>query len=80
VAAWLWSAPDLYEGRKLGIVKDFAHHHNPNYRHRSVVREKARILLADGVPVMRVAEQVGVRFQTVYRWKAKWLLPISTAE
>jgi hypothetical protein len=42
----------------------------PAWASRASRRQRVEVLLASGLPPMRVAELVGEKFQTVYKWRA----------
>lgn len=67
----LWTNENLPKYRKEPIWREFLASHTPVYIQYEDAKNKARELLKTMNP-NQVAKELGLPFQTVYKWRAKW--------
>lgn len=74
VMEWLYSDAGLPETRKITLYRNYMSSASPQWVVYPPLRSAVASLLSDGVSVPDAAREVGVAFQTVYRWKNKGLV------
>jgi hypothetical protein len=67
VADWLYKDDDLYQGIKYEIIQDAKK--IKNKKEKPDLRLKAFELLKQNIKPEEIAKQIGVAFQTVYKWR-----------
>lgn len=71
---WLWENKDLYKYYKQDIYENFMKIYAPGLRflRYKKLREIALRMLIENIPVKKIEKEIGVRFQTIYKWKKEY--------
>jgi hypothetical protein len=68
-ANWIWKNPNLPHTRKQQTIEDFFALHPPRHLEFDRKRIQALQLLEEGLSPEKVADRLGLAFQTIYRWR-----------
>ncbi len=70
--AWLYQNKLLFNGKKKQTYERYLKDFSPPYRKYEMRKQTAKQLYKNGADINKIAAEVGVAFQTIYKWRNKF--------